>query len=80
MTTQYSAAAREYLAIPAPAMLPDAARPAYDAYRTANAVYFTRAARNASRAELARLDEERDAAYTAFCAALARAKTQPATE
>lgn len=77
--TKYSRAALEYLAIPAPAV-PDAARAEFDAMRHAYAAYMTAAGRNASAAELARLNEERDAAYSAYCAALARAKTQPATE
>ena len=70
-----STVARKYLAIPAPAV-PAAARPAFDAYRMAFAIYFTRAGRNASASELSRLNEERDAAYTAYVAALASAKTQ----
>jgi len=78
MTIKLSQTAREYLAIPAPAMLPDAARPAFDAYRMAYAVFLTRLVTpDATDAELARLGEERDAAYSAYCAALARAKTQP---
>ncbi len=77
MTDQYSATAREYLAIPAPAV-PDAARAEFDAMRHAYAAYMTAAGRNASAAELARLNEERDAAYSAYVSALARAKTAPA--